>query len=48
MMQLPVVDINDHVTFIEVMGHHIPAVEVRLLSPQVFLSSYDGQMVQTS
>lgn len=47
MIRWSVLDENGKSTFVEVPGFHIPEAEVCLLSPQVLLHHYGGNLVQT-
>jgi hypothetical protein len=41
-------DINGSTVVVEVKGYHIPHVDIRLLSPQVLLSTIGGSSLQTT
>ena len=48
MLRWSVRDANGEIVTLELPGYHIPAAEVRLLSPQVLLSLVGGRSLQTS
>ena len=48
LLRWKVEDVTGRIVNLELHGYHIPGVEVRLLSPQVLLSTFGGHTTQTT